>query len=208
MPPTDGAENVDRTLATYERAAARYAELWRPAPAVDELIGDLRRRLSAGARVLEIGSGPGFDARAMEALGLRVQRTDGARAFVDLMRAQGADARVVDVTRDELGTGFAAVFANAVLLHLTHAQAAAVLARLTRCVDLHGLLAITVKEGRGERWTSERLGLPRFFAYWTEAQLRDALESAGWRQLRFARNASANTGETWLQFTCELADGL
>ena len=47
-----------------------------------------------GARVLEIGSAAGRDARALEAAGLSVRRTDVTPGFVELMRADGYAADV------------------------------------------------------------------------------------------------------------------
>ena len=52
------------------------------------------RRLDAGARVLEVGSGPGRDARALEEAGLSVRRTDITPAFVRMLRADGFEADV------------------------------------------------------------------------------------------------------------------
>ena len=66
-------------------------------------------RLGAGARVLEIGSGGGRDARLMEELGLRVRRTDITPGFVALLRAEGHDADVLDPLTDDLASPEGAV---------------------------------------------------------------------------------------------------
>ena len=190
------------TLDTYEQAADAYADLWRPAPAVAALIEDLCERLPARARVLEIGSGPGFDADVIERRGFAVQRTDGARSFVEQMRGRGFDARLLDVTRDDPGAGYDAVFANAVLLHVGRDELHGVLMRLAGCVSRDGLLALTMKEGEGERWTSERLGLPRRFTYWYEEDLASTLTRSGWHPVRAARFVSEHSGEAWLHFIC------
>ena len=89
-------------------------------------IEDVRRAPRAGARVLEIGSGGGRDARLMEELGLRVRRTDITPGFVALLRAQGHDADLLDPLTDDLATPervpYAAVWANASLLHVARAD--------------------------------------------------------------------------------------
>lgn len=49
-----------------------------------------------------------------------------------------------------------------------------------------GVLGLTLKEGDGEAWTTERLDLPRWFVYWREPDLRHALTNAGWVVESFA----------------------
>ncbi|WP_065964308.1 GNAT family N-acetyltransferase [Curtobacterium sp. UCD-KPL2560] len=92
---------AERTLLAYERGADRYAD--RTDDHRSGLVDDLLALVPAGSHVLELGSGPGRDADALEAAGLRVDRTDGAAAFVDRLRAAGHDARLLDVRRDDVG---------------------------------------------------------------------------------------------------------
>ncbi len=80
-------------------------------------------------RVLELGSGPGREATVLERLGATVRRTDGTPAFVERLRAAGHDAHVLDARRDPLGGPYDAVFANAVLLHLSRPDLQALLGR-------------------------------------------------------------------------------
>jgi predicted TPR repeat methyltransferase len=156
--------------------------------------------LPAGARMLELGSGPGHDARFFEAHGVRVQRTDGARGFVERLRAQGHAAALLDVTTGEFGGPFDIVFANAVLLHLTVIQLAAVLGKAARAVGPEGLLVFTVKDGDGEAWSTAKIGRPRYFAYWREPALRTHLAATGWTavDVRCVHGRS----EPWLYFVC------
>ncbi len=109
-----------------------------------------------------------------------MQRTDGTAAFVALMREDGHHARLLDVRDGDFGGPYRAVFANAVLLHLSRVEFQAALVAARRAVVGGGVLGLTLKEGDGERWTTERLDLPRWFVYWREPDLRHALASAGW----------------------------
>jgi hypothetical protein len=43
-----------------------------------------------------------------------------------------------------------------------------------------GVLAFTLKEGDGEAWSEQKLGVPRHFTYWREPAVRAALDRAGW----------------------------
>lgn len=75
-------------------------------------------KLVDGGTILELGSGPGRDAEYLESLGVSVARTDGALAFVEMMRAEGFTAEVLDMRTGQFNGTYDAVVANAVLLHL------------------------------------------------------------------------------------------
>jgi 2-polyprenyl-3-methyl-5-hydroxy-6-metoxy-1,4-benzoquinol methylase len=186
------------TLRTYEQAAALYRERTvRGDAEPDDLVGLVAEHAAPGSDVLEIGSGPGVDADRLEALGFAVRRTDAARAFVDLQRADGHDIDVLDVRTDDLGGPYDVVLAHAVLLHIDRAELPAVLARLRTAVRPGGLLALTLKEGDGEEWSSHKVELPRHFTYWRLEPLRDALVRAGWQPVVLERTSA--TYGPWLR---------
>jgi len=193
-PPRDP---VDVTLETYEAKAQEYAERNRgPYPAVIGFLDKLVE-LVPGGSVLELGSGPGRDADYLEGRGLGVIRTDGAASFVTMMRAVGHDARRLDVRTDDFGGPHDAVFADAVLLHLSPQQFEDVLRRLRGAIRDGGVLAFTVKKGTGSGWSTKKLESPRYFAYWQEDELRQALAGAGWT----VSSLEHSTGpvDDWLQ---------
>jgi SAM-dependent methyltransferase len=194
------------TVRAYDGSAAEYRDgrLELPDPVV-AAIGRLAGVLPAGARVLEIGSGPGRDARALEDAGLSVRRTDVAPGFVALMRSAGHDADVVDPLTDDLadpaapGTAYDAVWANASLLHVRREDLPTVLTRLAAATKAGGLLYASLKEGDGEEWSVHgSISAPRFFTYWREEPLRQALQGAGWSVEHVGRHPGSR-GEPWLE---------
>ena len=194
------------TVRAYDSSVAQYrdgtADLSDPVAAA---IGRFVALLPPGARVLEIGSGAGRDAAALEAAGLRVRRTDVTPAFVELMRADGYDADVLDPLFDDLsapdapGTRYDAVWANACLLHVRREDLPVVLGRLAEATAHQGLLHASLKEGDGEGWSVHgSVTAPRLFTYWREDALRDALATAGWSVEHLGRH-SGSRGEGWLE---------
>jgi len=179
---------LDVTRSSYQAAADRYAQRSRPAvggshaPILDGVV-----ELLPAGRLLELGSGPGWDADYLERLGLRVQRRDVTPAFVEQMQANGHDARILDARKDDLGGPWDGVLANAVLLHLSRSEFSAVVTRLAKVVRPGGIFAFTLKEGDGEHWSEAKLELPRWFVYWREPELRSTLEAAGWTVLSMER---------------------
>jgi SAM-dependent methyltransferase len=191
------------TVRAYDLDAAAYAA---NAPAVPEsLRADVRRlvdELGAGARVLEIGSGGGRDASLLEEHGLRVRRTDVTPAFVELLRAQGHEADVLDPLTDDLSSDegpYDAVWANASLLHVARADLPAVLRRLAEVTRRGGLLRVAVKEGDGEGWSTHgSIRGPRHFTYWRPDALRAVLVGAGWVDVSIVR-VPGRGSEQWLE---------
>lgn len=189
-----GERSEHVTLASYEAAAEVYADrTLRTRPELESFMARLVAMIPGG-RILEVGSGPGWDAKYLESLGAHVERSDATKAFVEMMRADGYSARRLNILTDNFGGHYDAIFANAVLLHLTREQFEAVLqdARVTA-----PLFAFTLKEGSGDEWSTEKIGLPRYFTYWREPAVREVIESAGWPMVSIERVGEGGA-QPWL----------
>lgn len=193
------------TVESYDASAAAYRDGAPVRARVREAVATFVAAVPPGARVLEIGSGPGRDARALEAAGLSVRRTDITPGFVELLRAEGHDADVLDPLTDDLddparpGTPYDAIWANACLLHVARADLPTVLRRLREATTPGGLLRFSVKEGDGEGWSTHgRVTGARHFTYWRERPLRAAVEESGWAIDELMAYDGAETGQPWL----------
>lgn len=170
----------DETIRAYESGMEAYLAAERePQQHVLEWQRRFAELVGSGGTVLELGSGPGGDADRLEALGLRVLRSDATPAFVQRLRDLGHEVLAIDVRTDPLPSPVDGVFANAVLLHLDRLAMPAALLRIRDALRPDGILACSLKEGDGDEWHDRKLGVPRHFTYWREAPLRAALEAAG-----------------------------
>jgi ribosomal protein S18 acetylase RimI-like enzyme len=190
---------AERTLAAYEHGAEQYAD--RTDGHRSGLVDDLVALVTPGSHVLELGSGPGRDALALEAAGLVVDRTDGARSFVDALHADGHAARVLDVRSDDFGGPYDAVFANAVLLHVARELLPTVLERAREAVRPGGVLTATLKHGDGDAWSTRKLDRARHFTYWTDQDLTAVVERAGWTDVVVRDTTRPGADERWLTVT-------
>jgi SAM-dependent methyltransferase len=197
------------TVTSYDDSAEAYRD---HAPDMsEETAAALDRFVAAlptGARVLEIGSGSGRDAAAMESRGLSVRRTDITPGFIRLLRAQGHDADVVDPLADDLadparpdpteGGSYDGVWASASLLHVRREDLPQVLANLASATRPGGSLHLAVKEGDGARFSTHgSVAGPRHFTFWREPALREVLGAAGWDVAELTRT-TGQRDETWL----------
>jgi 2-polyprenyl-3-methyl-5-hydroxy-6-metoxy-1,4-benzoquinol methylase len=154
------------TIQSYERSAREYDKLVDPhrPPHIQEALRKLVEALPSGARVLEIGSGPGRDADVLESLGIAVRRTDAAQAFIDLMAERGKHAELLNVVTDELGGPYDGLLAMGVLIHVDRDQTDAVLRKVHAALRPGGVFLAAMREGEGETsgeyhtvcWTRER----------------------------------------------------
>lgn len=140
------------TVAGYDAHAKRYAEITAPGRspygfgAVDRFIA----AVGPGARVLEVASGPGWDADAMEAKGLRVRRTDLSDGFIAVQAERGKAVDRLDLLTDDLGGPWDGIVALYVLQHIERDRLGAVLDRIVAALRPGGLLLTSFQEGEGE----------------------------------------------------------
>lgn len=191
------------TAAAYDEDAAAFASATADlGESTRELADWFAEAVGRGGVVLEIGSGGGRDAAALTERGLVVRCTDVSPGFVALLRERGVDAEVLDPLTDPLVDAdhgpYAGVWASASLLHVARPDLPTVLRRLAGATRPGGVLALTLKEGDGERWSVHgSVRAPRRFTYWREGPLRAVLEEAGWRVLDVSRRTSP-THTSWL----------
>ena len=199
------------TVASYDVSAEAFRD-GTARETVDERIVAYAAAAGPGARILEIGSGGGRDARALEAEGLSVRRTDVSQGFVDLMRAEGYAADVLDPLTDDLadperpGTPYDGVWANACLLHVDRADLPTVLRRLADATRPGGVLRCSLKEGDGAEWSTHgHVAGPRRFTYWRAEPLAAVVRGAGWDVESVEQYLGTLGEQTWLDVTARRA---
>ncbi|MBR9893953.1 class I SAM-dependent methyltransferase [bacterium] len=164
----------DRTLAVYAKRAQDYANLQPDAPF--ETLSTFIARLPEGARVLDLGCGPGHDSGHMAKAGLAVEALDASPEMVALARAShGVDARQGHFDDLDAHARYDGIWASFSLLHAPRADMPRHLAAIARALKPGGLLGLSLKEGTGEG--RDRLG--RFYTFYTEDDLRALLADVG-----------------------------
>lgn len=176
--------NNQRTLATYDQYFQRYVDgtpsevtglqkLW---------LEDFVRLLPDGARVFEVGSATGRDARFLRAKGAKVEVSDATDAAVKYLRKNGfPKAGKFNVLTDDFPNyNYDGVLASAVFLHFRPDELRQTFTKIHRSLKPGGLLAFSLKIGVGEETSYHKMDAPRYFHFWQPDEVRKECEAAGY----------------------------
>lgn len=171
--------NNGRTVAAYENYARRYAaNVSPPSGSGASALRRLATALPSGGRVLEIGSGPGWDADFLEELGVRVHRTDVTAEFRAFQAERGRQTDSLDVLTDEITETYNGILMLCVLQHFERTELDAVLRKLVNALKPEGALLLSHPVGEDEVWEHTSSGDYRVVR-WSSTSLDDRLQRSG-----------------------------
>ncbi len=163
-------QNKHWSMHFYDDHADAYAER---TSTVD--MSDVYRRflphLSSGARILDVGCGPGRDLKFFRDQGFRVQGIDSSREMVKRALGVGVPVHHKSCLAITEENAFEGVWASASLLHLTQVDFVQALARLFKALCSQGAFYFSVKAGDGVQTDAEG----RFFTYYQVDDLKQIL---------------------------------
>ena len=136
-----------------------------------ELIEILKKYLSKGASVLELGMGPGKDLEILSS-SYRATGSDNSKIFLDLYmkKNKDADLLIIDAVTMDTGRKFDCIYSNKVLHHLTKDELKQSILRQKYVLEDEGILIHSFWYGSKEE---EHHGLR--FTYYTESDLREVV---------------------------------
>ena len=169
------------TIQTYDRSAGQFAErVW--GILLERALDAFARRLGPGARVLDLGCGPGRDIALLRERGYRVIGLDRSMGMLrEARRRVGGSLLCGDMHRLPLSEkSLDGIWLCAALLHLPRNEVTGALEEIRRVLRPNGVLYLSVQQGDGEGWKESEQG-GRFFYYYQSEELVGLLEAAGYR---------------------------
>jgi len=199
------------TVGSYERGAAAFAEYSGERSHLKHLHDRFAELVRPGASVLDLGCGPGHDARELADRGLVVTGCDPTRGLLSQARSHAAmPGRLVLGDARDIPFGWATfdgIWACASLLHLPKSQVETALADVFRILKPDGLFFTSMQEGRADALVSAGPGyaLPgqRHYAEYRAEEWLGLVEAAGFDLIeqRLKRTTEhVNAGATgWIE---------
>ncbi|MEM6728646.1 MAG: methyltransferase domain-containing protein [Pseudomonadota bacterium] len=161
------------TLRIYDRDVETYRGMVTGEPAASLVA--FADALPQGARVLDLGSGPGHAAQYLAQRGFAAEAWDASVEMAKAAAAAGVTARQASFDDLKEKAVYAGIYASFSLLHAPKSEMPRHLASIARALIPSGLFHIGMKTGTGEK----RDSLGRFYAYYERDELAGLLDTAG-----------------------------
>ena len=183
-------ENED-TLATYDVAAQTYLDNTiahdqkhpeRAAEKKKQLTANLEKAFNSlpqGAKVLDIGSADGDNAKILESFGFGMIASDVAPAFLDACKKQNLKTIKLNVLTDNLPSELRGVLCWRVFVHFTPDDIVLALQRIYDALLSQGRLVFNVIDRATHNCDSEmkdfdgdyKMGAKRYYAYYDKNEI-------------------------------------
>lgn len=184
------------TIKVYERLGKSYLNTVKDLtpPEIEDFIKLLPER----ARILDVGCAGGRDSKLLSDLGFEVIGIDLVDEFLSEAKNLVPEGEFIKMDVEELNFSantFDAIWAGAVLLHVRKSKLPKLLKNLHNILRPKGKLFVGLKEGRGEMHVKDQFSPKhsRFFAFYSESEIKKILASAGFKVL-FTKHRADNAG--------------
>ena len=168
------------TVAGYDASAESYAAETDRQPTPDHLeaLEQFAAAVGPGGLVLEVASGPGWDADRLEDMGLEVRRTDASAGFIAFQQERGRVVEKLDLIKDHLGGPWDGIVALYVIQHIDRALIDGIVTRVAAALRSGGILLMSFQLGEEERISHDADGSYQA-VQWAEDAMTDLLSRHG-----------------------------
>ena len=195
---------VEMTRQAYERGAHLYAATGLKPGTMEREMLLFAGYLPPGARVLDVGCGPGRDLVEMKAMGFEVTGVDNSKELLAMV-PEGIDTVNADFRSIPLpDASCEGVWACASLMHLPRPEMPKALAEVRRLLRVGGHFLISIKEGVGEAMVADKGMEGRFFTYYTSEELDGLLGEAGFG-IEYSETKGVSGGASGLAWLTRIA---
>lgn len=163
--------------------------------------------LPKGAKVFEIGSGDGTNAKYIEKLGYEITASDIAEDFIHSIKSKGLKTIKFNILENEFKEKYSAIFCWRVFVHFTKNDALKVLKKVYDILEKDGLFIFNAinREIRDvdEEWVDfpneYHMGAKRYYQYFKEEELNEIINKMGYKIYNFHKEGGSNHNK-WLVY--------
>ena len=208
-----------KTIEVYKETATAYLENNKVHDSLDpervkekkkELEDFIKHSLSflpKGAKVFEIGSADGANAKYLESLGFTVTASDTTDAFVEATRNQGLETIQFDALEDNFPEKYFAIFCWRVFVHFTKEDALRVIEKAYAALEESGVFIFNainreIKSVDNEWVDFEgeyHMGKERYYSYFTKSDLDSIIEQTPFKIEHFHQEGGKENNK-WLVY--------
>ena len=184
---------VRQTIQTYNRIAPDYCKETRQSKFLEWEESYIKKLLSFISKpnpvILDVGCGDGRHTILIERNGGRAIGIDLSKTMLEEAKSlyPDGDFRKMDMRKLRFNdNSFDGIWASGSIYHVTKSDAKKVIEEFRRVLKMDGTVAINFKLGSGEGVETNPKsysGFPRYFAYYTENEMRELFSSSGFREL-------------------------
>lgn len=163
--------------------------------------------LPKGAKVFEIGSANGTNAKYIEKLGYEITASDVADDFISSIKSKGLKTIKFNILEDEFKEKYSAIFCWRVFVHFTKSDVLKVLKKTYDILEKDGLFIFNAinRETKDvdEEWVDfsneYHMGAERYYKYFYEEELNEIITQIGYKIHTFHKEGGKNNNE-WLVY--------
>ena len=209
----------EKTLEVYKKKANVYLETsikhdnLAPNKAkgkregLEKFIKKTIRSFPKGAKVFEIGSGDGSNAKYIEKLGYEVTASDIAEDFIKSIESKDLKTVEFNVLKDEFKDKYSAVFCWRVFVHFTKEDASICLQKVHDALEDNGIFIFNAINRETKNVDNEwvdfsneyHMGAERYYNYFNEEELNKIVTKIGYQILDFHEEGGENNNK-WLVY--------
>jgi ubiquinone/menaquinone biosynthesis C-methylase UbiE len=196
---TSSPDPIVVTVRAYEAHAGEYANYRRDRSAVQPQIERFAGLVGPGARILDLGCGPGVDTASLAKAGLQPIALDVASSMTRLAQAEVPGVVTQGDSRElPFASGsFDGVWANASLLHLPKSQVAEAVLEVRRVLRAGGMFFAGMQRGKDDGievgGPRSSMQVERFYARYEPEEWSGVLREGGFDVVE------AEAAEFWLR---------
>lgn len=172
---------------------------------LEKLIKESFLTLPENAKVFEIGSGEGKNAKFMKDLGFEVTASDTADDFIDATRKLGVNTIKFDALEDNFPEKYSGMFCWRVFVHFTKDDALKVIQKVYDNLEDGGVFIFNAINRETKEIDDEwvdfegeyHMGVERYYSYFRQEELDDIIQKTKFRIENFQKNGGENNNK-WL----------